>query len=209
LTTESKSYITIQDISFSYDKEYPLLQKINMNISKGECIGLSGGSGSGKSTLAQIIAGHLSPEKGSVYIDGFNRTSLPSRDVFLINQEDDLFPWLTVKKQIALALPSKDDNKVNELIHLTKLERYKDYYPSQLSGGMKKRLSIARALALDPKLLIFDESFSSLDFQLRKGLFNELKVIWKEMEKTIILISHDPRDFVEVTQREISIDSTF
>jgi ABC-type nitrate/sulfonate/bicarbonate transport system ATPase subunit len=140
-------------------------------------------------------------------VEGKNLTGKPNREVFLIHQESDLFPWQKVKKQISFALRSKDDNSVKDLIGLVKLSGYENYYPSQLSGGMKKRLAIARALAINPKLLILDESFGSLDSNLKIELYRDLSDIWQQTKTTILLITHDSKDLENLAQREIKLTS--
>ncbi len=199
------NFVEIKNLSFAFRPTQPVLDDLSFAISKGECLGIQGPSGCGKSTLAQIIAGHLRPQSGEILLDGKNVTGKPRRSIFLVHQDSDLFPWLTVEKQIAIGLESYDQGKVRELVHLTKLSGYESYYPSQLSGGMKKRLSVARALAVNPKLIIFDESFNSLDFELRSEIFVELRQIWKATNTTILLISHDPRDIAAMAQREIHL----
>jgi ABC-type nitrate/sulfonate/bicarbonate transport system ATPase subunit len=194
------SYVSADSVSFSFPGRPPLFEDISFAIEKGQCLGISGPSGCGKSTLAQIVAGHLRAQKGRVVIDG-REIVKPCRDVFLVHQDSDLFPWLTVEKQIAFA--GRDPAR---WIKLTKLSGFEKFYPHQLSGGMKKRLSIARALAVNPKLLIFDESFNSLDFELRMELFKDLKEIWRDTHTTILLISHDPRDLEHMAQKELRLE---
>jgi ABC-type nitrate/sulfonate/bicarbonate transport system ATPase subunit len=182
-----------------------VIEDITFSINEGECVGLTGPSGCGKSTIAHIAAGHILPTNGEVNVDGRNLTGRPNRQVFLIHQESDLFPWLKVKKQIALAMKNKDEKILSELLSLVKLSKYRSYYPNQLSGGMKKRLAIARALAVNPRLLILDESFSSLDSNLKIELYRELKDIWQKTNTTILLITHDSKDLQNLAQREIRL----
>jgi len=197
------TFVQAEKLTFSFPGHAPLFEDLSFSIPKGHCLGVTGPSGCGKSTLAQVIAGHLRPNKGRIMIDGIEITA-PGRQVFLVHQDSDLFPWLTVEKQIAFA--GADSSRVRQLIALTKLDGCEKFYPHQLSGGMKKRLSIARALAVNPKLLIFDESFGSLDFNLRMELFKELKEIWRTTETTLMLISHDPRDLEQVAQSELRLE---
>jgi ABC-type nitrate/sulfonate/bicarbonate transport system ATPase subunit len=201
--------IKLQNISHNYDSGTGdfVIQDISFYIERGECVGLTGPSGCGKSTIANIAAGHISPTRGEIMVEGKNLTGKPNREVFLIHQESDLFPWQKVKKQISFALRSKDDNSVKDLIGLVKLSGYENYYPSQLSGGMKKRLAIARALAINPKLLILDESFGSLDSNLKIELYRDLSDIWQQTKTTILLITHDSKDLENLAQREIKLTS--
>jgi len=199
------SFIEINQISHKFSVGAPVLKDFTLHIEKGECVGVTGRSGCGKSTLAQIIAGHLTPNHGQILVNGREVTGRPQRDVFLVHQDSDLFPWQRVHQQIAFGNENATPQQINELLELTKLTGFENYYPRQLSGGMKKRLSIARALAVNPQLLIFDESFSSLDFELRVELFTDLKAIWRKKQTTILLITHDPRDLTEIAQREVRL----
>lgn len=199
------SFVSVDKISFAFTPGNWIARDFSFHMSRGECVGLTGASGRGKSTVAQIIAGHIRPQSGSIHVDGDDVTGRPQRSVFLIHQEDDLFPWLTVEHQVALGLQTQDANAIKRLLELTKLEKFRKFYPHELSGGMKKRLSLARALAVKPKLLILDESFSALDFQLRAELLRELKQLWRTNETAILLISHDPRDLEAIATRELKL----
>jgi ABC-type nitrate/sulfonate/bicarbonate transport system ATPase subunit len=202
--------IEFQHISHRFlgDEDGHVLQNISMAIHQGECVGLTGPSGCGKSTLANIAAGHIRPTGGRIVVDGRDFTGTPNRQVFLIHQESDLFPWLKVKKQIGFVMYQKNRKMVDELLELVNLTAYKNYYPYELSGGMKKRLAIARALAVNPKLLILDESFSSLDSNLKITLHRELKRIWRTTQMTILMITHDAKDLKNLAQREIRLTPT-
>jgi ABC-type nitrate/sulfonate/bicarbonate transport system ATPase subunit len=197
-------FFRAQNISFSYPKGKRIIQNFTLTMERGECLGIQGPSGCGKSTFAQILAGHLRPQEGRVLLEGVDITHRPQRAVFMVHQDGDLFPWLNVEKQIAIADPNPA--RIKQLIELTKLKNFEKYYPRQLSGGMKKRLAIARALAVNPKVLIFDESFNSLDFEMRQEIFRDLKQIWRELKTSIIVISHDPRDIHEISEREIRFE---
>lgn len=195
---ESIGHKYVRDINF-------VVKDISFSIKKGECVGLTGRSGCGKSTVGSIAAGYIKPTEGRIIVNGKNLTGSPSRDVFLIHQEIDLFPWQRVEKQILFALKQKDSRRVKELVELVKLQGFERYYPKELSGGMKKRLAIARALAINPKLLILDESFSSLDSNLKEGLYKDLKRIWEITKTTILLITHDSKDLENLAQKEVKL----
>ncbi len=192
------SLINFSEISFGYNKQKDLFSNINFSIEEGECVGLIGPSGCGKSTLAQIIAGHIRPSAGKITVCETNRTFKPSRDIVLLHQESDLFPWQNVTQQIEFAFqgrPRKEiETQTQKWISLVKLVGYEKYYPNELSVGMKKRLSLARALAIKPKLLILDETLSSLDQELKLNLINDLKCIWKKTNVAIMLITHSADD---------------
>jgi ABC-type nitrate/sulfonate/bicarbonate transport system ATPase subunit len=201
--------IQFNNICHNYNKRGKelVVQDITFSIAKGECVGLTGPSGCGKSTIANIAAGHIRPVEGKIIVDGNDLTGKPKRRGFLIHQESDLFPWLKVKNQVSFALKIKNESKVDKLLSLVKLSKYQNYYPNELSGGMKKRLAIARALAVNPKLLILDESFGSLDSNLKLELYTELKEIWEKTKTTILLITHDSKDLENLAQREIKLSS--
>lgn len=199
------SFVRVDKISFAFANSGPIVRDFSFTMARGECVGLTGPSGKGKSTVAQILAGHLKPSRGTITVDGKDVTGKPQRSVFLLHQEDDLFPWLNVENQIAIGLQRPDLQEVDRLLKLTKLEKFRHLYPHELSGGMKKRLSLARAMAVNPKLLILDESFSALDFQLREELLKELKQIWQTNQTAILIITHDPRDLTAIANRELQL----
>ena len=201
--------IEFQHISHHYPgkPEDLIIDDISLTINKGECVGLTGPSGCGKSTLAHIGAGHIKPATGKVLVNGRDLTCRPNREVFLIHQEPDLFPWQKVAKQVAFAMARPDYRKVDKLLALVKLRGFENYYPSQLSGGMKKRLAMARALALDPELLILDESFSSLDSNLKNELYEDLRKVWENTGTTILLITHHSGDLANLAHREIRLSA--
>ena len=185
-----------------------ILEDISFAIDKGECVGLTGPSGCGKSTLAHIGAGHIRPASGKVLVNGIDLTCKPNRKVFMIHQEPDLFPWQKVAMQVAFAMTEPDDHKVVELLALVKLDGFENFYPSQLSGGMKKRLALARALAVDPELLILDESFSSLDSNLKNELYEDLRLVWQKTGTTILLVTHHSSDLANLAHREIRLSAS-
>lgn len=201
------SFVDVREISFAFPGRPTLFERFSLSLEKGECVGLTGPSGRGKSTLAHLLAGHLRPSAGRIILDGNDITGRPNRRVLVVPQENDLFPWMKVERQIGFAMTEFDKSRVEELLKLTRLENRGGAYPHELSGGMKKRLSLARALAVDPAFLIFDETFSALDFELRQELFADLKNIWRRTGATILVISHDPRDLSEVAEREVRLDS--
>ncbi len=201
--------IDVVEISHQYPgKKEHAIWNLSFKIEKGDCVGLIGPSGCGKSTLAKIIAGHITPTSGKVFVDGVDVTGKPGRAIFLIHQESDLFAWQTVEKQILFVLRDKGRERLGALLELVKLKGFEKYYPSQLSGGMKRRLAIARALAVNPRLVILDESFSYLDSDIKESLYQELKEIWKLTKTTILLITHDVHDLENLAQRVILLHSS-
>jgi ABC-type nitrate/sulfonate/bicarbonate transport system ATPase subunit len=199
--------IEVIDVSHRYQgQEAYVLQNISFAIKSETCVGLVGPSGCGKSTLAKIIAGHTAPTSGKILVNKIDLTGRPGRTIFLVHQESDLFAWQTVEKQIMFALKGKSRERVKSLIKLVNLEGYEKYYPNQLSGGMKRRLALARALAVNPELVILDESFSFLDGDIKASLYQDLKEIWKLTKTTILLITHDMNELENLAQSVISLN---
>jgi ABC-type nitrate/sulfonate/bicarbonate transport system ATPase subunit len=182
-----------------------LFTNVTLEINKGECVGLIGPSGSGKTTLAKIIAGFIIPFSGKILLEGKNITGKPSREVFLVSQESDLFPWQKVKRQVAFATQDHQSEKVIEILEMVRLRGFDEFYPDQLSGGMKKRLLLARALAVNPKLLILDETFNSLDHLLKKEIIEDLSIVLIKEKITTIVITHDLDDLKQIASRVINL----
>jgi len=184
--------LKVKNISHDFnDKKaiIPALKNIDFAVAEKEFVSIIGPSGCGKTTLLNIIAGYIQPNEGHVVIHG-KSTSHPGRDRIVINQENDLFDWMTVSENIRFGIDDTVKN-IDHLISLAHLNGFDAAYPAHLSGGMKKRASLARALAIDPRLLLMDEPFGSLDYQTKEKLQIELLRIWTDTDKTIVLITHD------------------
>ncbi|MBQ7562515.1 MAG: ABC transporter ATP-binding protein [Lachnospiraceae bacterium] len=190
-----------------------VLSDINLDIQQGDFLVLIGKSGCGKSTLLSILAGLIRPSRGSILVGG-SRIRKAGKDRGIIFQDADeaLFSWLTVWQNVEYGLKVQKVDKERraeialKYINLVGLSSHKDKYPDELSGGMKQRLQIARALATDPGILIMDEPFGALDAQTRRILQNELIEIWKQTKKTIIFVTHDIAEAVLLGEK-ISIMS--
>lgn len=190
-----------------------VLSDVNLDVKKGEFLVLIGKSGCGKSTLLNIVAGMLKPTSGDILI-GDKKVTRAGKDRGIIFQNADsaLFPWETAYKNVEYGLRvqkvPKNERRpiVEKYLELVGLKDHADKFPSELSGGMKQRLQIARALATDPQILIMDEPFGALDAQTRKILQEELINIWKKTGKTIIFVTHDISEAVLLGQK-ISIMS--
>lgn len=181
------------------------LEQIDVNVEKGEFITVIGPSGCGKSTLLKIIAGLDIDYEGNVIVDGENVVG-PSIDKGFIFQEPRLFPWLTVEKNIAANLPVNDKEtkeKVQELIKLVRLEGFENAYPKELSGGMAQRVSIARALLRNPKVLLLDEPFGALDAFTRSHMQEVLLEIWQKNRTTMIFVTHDIDEAIYLADRVV------
>lgn len=184
--------LEIKNISHDFsakNKSVSALKDIDLYIKEKEFVSVIGPSGCGKTTLLNIIAGYLQPSKGRVAVESKTIVG-PGRDRIVINQENDLFDWMTTAENIRFGL--RDHTKdIADLVSLMKLDGFDAWYPARLSGGMKKKVSIARALAASPRILLMDEPFGSLDYQTKEKLQEELLKIWGVTGATIMLITHD------------------
>jgi nitrate/nitrite transport system ATP-binding protein len=191
---------------------YIALKHINLEIQKGEFVSLLGHSGCGKSTLLNIIAGLAKPAAGGVLLEG-RQVTKPGPDRMVVFQNYSLLPWLTVRQNIALAvdqvmkhLPASERRDIVEQhIDMVKLRHAADKPPGQLSGGMKQRVSIARALAIRPKLLLLDEPFGALDALTRSGLQDQLMQIAQEHDLTCIMVTHDVDEALLLSDRIVML----
>lgn len=172
------------------------IEKINFAVNDGEFICLVGPSGCGKSTLLNILAGLDNPTKGQVVLNG-RPISGTGPDRIMVFQENALFPWMKVIDNVEFGLKIAKVEKIKrreiamQYLDMMQLTKYAEAYVYQLSGGMKQRVSIARALVLDPEVLLMDEPFAALDSQTRDLLLVELQLIWAKTNKTIIFVTHN------------------
>jgi len=182
----------------------PVLEDINLEVGEGEFLCLLGPSGCGKSTLLSTIAGFLSPTSGEVKIDGEIVRGPDPRRIFVF-QERGVFPWLTVEGNIGFGLfklpGAERERRISHYIKMVGLEGFEKSYPSELSGGMKQRLEVARALAVNPDMLFLDEPFGALDSITRLIMRGELLRIWEAERKTIIFVTHDIDEAVQLADR--------
>jgi NitT/TauT family transport system ATP-binding protein len=188
------------------DDEIEALAPIDLTIAQGEFVCLIGASGCGKSTLLRIIAGFEEPTTGEVSVLGKPITG-PGSDRGMVFQDYALFPWMTVRQNIGFGprqrglLRSEIKAVADEFVKLVGLERFADRYPSQLSGGMKQRVAIARVLANDAAILLMDEPFGALDALTREQLQRELLQIWARTRVTIIFVTHSVEEAVLLANR--------
>lgn len=209
MADENKS--NILDIDHLY-KQYEvngsvndILVDINLSIKKGEFVSIVGTSGCGKSTLLRLISGLEHPTQGKIQLYSKNQSS---KDIGIVFQEARLFGWLTVEQNIAYGIQGKSSKeekaeRVKKYIDLVGLQGYEKAYPSQLSGGMQQRASIARALISDPELLLLDEPFGALDAFTRITMQNEVLRIWEQQKKTMLLVTHDIDEAIFLSNRII------
>jgi NitT/TauT family transport system ATP-binding protein len=204
--------IAVSRLGHRYGNNVQALQNVNLDIHAGEFVCLLGPSGCGKSTLLYALAGHVSPSGGHVSIDG-HPVEGPSPQRLLMYQEAALFPWMTVKQNLKFALRAKGlsraecEQKANEFIGLVHLNGFENALPHELSGGMKMRVSLARALAMDPSVLLMDEPFAPLDAQTRGRMHQLLQAIWLRTRKTVVFVTHDVREALVLGNRVVVMAS--
>lgn len=183
-----------------------VLDNIDLEIKNGEFVSILGHSGCGKSTLLKVVAGFVKPTGGTVWIDG-QPVEGPRGDHVFVFQEGALFPWLTILKNVSLSLrsikePSEKLKKAKEYLELVSLEEFENYYPHMLSGGMRQRAEIARAIAAQPDVLLVDEPFSGLDYLTRLQMREELLYLHMMLGKTTILfVTHDIDEALQLSDR--------
>jgi NitT/TauT family transport system ATP-binding protein len=187
-------------------KSTSVLNDISLTVAEGEFVCLLGPSGCGKSTLLSTMAGFLSPTSGEITIDGEAVRGPDPRRIFVF-QERGVFPWLTVEGNIAFGLfhlpAAERQQRVAHYIKMVGLEGFEKAYPPALSGGMKQRLEVARALAVNPDMLFLDEPFGALDSITRLVMRGELLRIWQAERKTIIFVTHDIDEAVQLADRVV------
>ncbi|HYV49396.1 MAG TPA: ABC transporter ATP-binding protein [Myxococcaceae bacterium] len=184
------------------------LEDVNLDIHHGEMVCLLGPSGCGKSTLLYALAGTVEPSGGHVTIDA-KEVRGPSPDRLLMFQDHALFPWLTVRQNIVFALRARGldrrecERRAHAFIHLVQLDGFERALPHQLSGGMRQRASLARALSMDPAVLLMDEPFGALDAQTRAQMHTLLQQIWMKTHKTVVFVTHDIREALVLGDRVV------
>jgi nitrate/nitrite transport system ATP-binding protein len=190
-------FLELKNVSKSHGS-HCVLHGVNLAIERGEFVAIVGYSGSGKTTLISLMAGLSRPDGGSVKLNDLEICA-PGPDRGIVFQNYSLLPWLTVYENVALAVdqvfpnygPEKKREHVEKYIAMVNLSAARDKKPAQLSGGMRQRVSVARALALDPQILLLDEPLSALDALTRATLQEEIGQIWERDHKTVVLITND------------------
>lgn len=194
------SYIVVNDVHLTYNPDSPnggieALKNISFEVEKGSFVTVIGPSGCGKSTLLYCIGSLLEATRGTLLIDGKNaQEARKGRMIGYVPQSPTLMDWKTVYNNVALPsklMGIKENDSIPELIKLVGLNGFEDKYPKDLSGGMKQRVSLARALSYKPPILLMDEPFANLDAILREKMNEELLRIWRETRITIVLVTHD------------------
>jgi NitT/TauT family transport system ATP-binding protein len=183
---------------------------VSLTIEDGEFVSIVGPSGCGKSTLLNLIAGFIAPSAGDIRVKGqlVEPGRIPARLGYLF-QKDAVLPWLTVEQNVGLGLrfahmpAAQIREKVAGLLRLANLQGYENYFPYQLSGGMRQRTALLMTLACDPRVLLLDEPFGALDSHTKINLHRELHEIWRQLRQTIVMVTHDLDEAVALSDRVI------
>lgn len=207
---DRKNILEIHDLHKNFyisGQKFEVLTGVNLEVKKGELVAIVGASGCGKSTLLKLITTLESISSGEILLDG-EPVNGPSPKCSMIFQEARLFPWLTVQQNIEFVIPdsvSKEEKKkmIEYYINLVGLSDFKNAVPNQLSGGMQQRVSIARALATRPELLLLDEPFGALDAFTRMTMQREVLRIWEQDKTTMIIVTHDIDEAIFLSNRVV------
>jgi len=217
-TLPRNGFLEVENLVKSYPTQdkgtFTVLDNVNLTISEDEYISVIGHSGCGKSTLLKIIGGFEKATSGSVRLDG-KEIRKPGADRMMVFQNYSLLPWLTVRENIRLAVDEvlKNANRaekisiVNEHLAMVNLTAAADKYPDEISGGMKQRVGIARALAIRPKMLLMDEPFGALDALTRGKLQRQVLDIWEHHRQAVMMITHDVDEAIYMSDRIILMTS--
>lgn len=220
MTTEANSWqktagsrpvvIAIRDLQMEFSSprgdQIQVLQQIDADICRGEFVCIVGPSGCGKTTLLNLIGGFLTATRGEIRIDGDLVNGPDPRRIFIF-QEGGVFPWLTVQDNIAFGLTRKSPAErlsiVKHYVDMVGLTGFESSYPRELSGGMRQRVEIARALAADPEVIYMDEPFGALDFFTRLKMRDDLLQIWEQERKTVLFVTHEIDEALQLADRII------
>ena len=207
--------LEVRNVCLSYHSmtgETPALSHISFHLLPGEFLAIVGPSGCGKSTLLNLIAGLLEPEEGSITIKGQSVSSQSCRIGYML-QKDHLLEWRTIYRNILLGLEIRRErsrerlNDIEEMLRTYGLDKFRNAYPSQLSGGMRQRAALIRTLALKPELLILDEPFSALDYQTRLSVSDDIGRILRAEKKPAILVTHDIAEAISMADRIVVLSA--
>lgn len=207
--TEAKGHVEVKGFSLSYetiDGAVEAVANTEIHINPGEFVSIVGPSGCGKSTLLNAVAGFLKPTTGTVTVDG-ERVKGPSAERGMVFQQYSLFPWKTVRANVEFGLKmrgmerSQRERAARTLLGLAGLETFEKHYPDRLSGGMKQRVGIVRALATGPKVLLLDEPFGALDAQTRVIMQQILTNMWQRLKISVLFVTHDIDEAIFLSDR--------
>jgi NitT/TauT family transport system ATP-binding protein len=205
---EGLAKLAVRRVDHTFSNEVVALRNVDIDVHSGEFVCLLGPSGCGKSTLLYALAGLVRPSGGHISLDGRDVTG-PGPDRVLMFQEPALFPWLTVRQNLVFVLRAQGLDRAaagaraREFVRRVHLDGFEDALPHQLSGGMRMRVSLARALAMDPSVLLMDEPFGALDAQTRSHMHELLQAIWMRDRKTVVFVTHNIREALVLGDRVV------
>jgi NitT/TauT family transport system ATP-binding protein len=209
LSETDKTAVSLGAVTKVYDNGVTALGPLDLDVKRGEFVSLLGPSGCGKSTALRLIAGLTAPSSGTVKISHRGREAHAGHSIGFVFQEPTLMPWASVRDNVRLPLKlghvptAESDQRIGEALVQVGLSEFADAYPRELSGGMKMRVSLARALVTDPDILLMDEPFAALDEITRFRLNNDLLELWRSLRKTVIFVTHSVFESVYLSQRVI------
>ncbi|TQC49020.1 ABC transporter ATP-binding protein [Rhodococcus sp. WS4] len=200
----------VRDLAIGFDEREDVLHNVTMQVEPGEFVVLLGPSGCGKTTILNLAAGLLSPRSGYVRFDGAEINGV-NTNVGYMTQDDTLLPWMPVHANVGLPLrmrgvsKSETKEKVEYYLSLLDLSEAGSLFPSQLSGGMRRRALLARSMIYDPRLLLMDEPFAALDAQLRHQMHVELRRTVKRLQQTVVFVTHDIAEAAKLADRVLIV----
>ena len=211
------SKLQASDISMEYyqprtGKRLLAIDQLSLDIAEGQFVSIVGPSGCGKTTFLKIVDGLVNPTGGRLLLDG-KLLSGPGRERALVFQDASLFPWFTVQRNVAYGLEcqgmkaAEASERVQRFIRMVGLAGFENCFPYELSGGMQQRANLARALSVDPELLLMDEPFASLDAQTREIMQEELLGIWQQTGKTVLFITHQINEAIYLSDRVLVLSA--
>ncbi|MFM8900877.1 MAG: ABC transporter ATP-binding protein [Burkholderiales bacterium] len=206
---QAKGHIEVRELSMSFGAAHQRIDAVcdvSLQVAPGEFVSLIGPSGCGKSTLLNVVAGFAKPTQGVVVLDG-QTIDGPSPDRGVVFQQYSLFPWMSVRKNVEFGLKmqgvaaNKRETTARTLLGMAGLLAFENHYPDQLSGGMKQRVGIVRALATSPQVMLMDEPFGALDAQTRVVMQQILTNIWQRFRLSVLFITHDIEEAIFLSDR--------
>ncbi len=212
------SHLDVEDVSLAYrrplsNEQFLALENVSLGVERGELVTIVGPSGCGKSSLLMLIAALLRPTSGSIRLSG-REVKAPGSDRAMVFQDFALLPWRTVLRNVELGMELKGvsaaerRDAARRYIAMVGLRDFERHFPHQLSGGMRQRVGIARALSVEPEVLLMDEPFGALDAQIRALMAVELLKIWERDRKTIVFITHDIDEAVYLADRVVVMSAS-
>ncbi|WP_280150931.1 ABC transporter ATP-binding protein [Piscinibacter sp. XHJ-5] len=209
MSKPSKGHIEIRDLTVSFGSNghgIDAVSGVSLEVKPGDFVSVIGPSGCGKSTLLNVVAGFLRPSRGQALLDG-QSIGAPGADRGVVFQQYSLFPWMTVRKNVEFGLKmqghgaSARESAARTLLGLAGLLAFENHYPDQLSGGMKQRVGIVRALATSPQVLLMDEPFGALDSQTRTVMQEILTNMWQQLQLSVLFITHDIEEAIFLSEK--------